>query len=334
MKNNEQFVINSTKDNFNENIPPNVETEIVVVSDTVRQRRVRNNFSQDTSSQPILKNISSKKNELTTSTELSMLPDVLPPETFRLAESSALFSQISQNFNNKSDATTGSESGVELIRKYPLKRKNTELTAQVVEIKVKNIKNDKMSIYLSGLNNGLSDGSGFVQDTVNILEKVEQFHPEFVEMVQILDASEDSDSSLRSENENKTIKNFDQPAERTNSDCKLKTGVKNHTLPILRVERKSISFEKGRKCFDTERDLLKDAEETSQLIEKFNVKPNDHDKSSIKVNKGEVVLYSFDNREFNNDVKTLFFCDDEDISRHSGKTTQPIDMDRNTVGDS
>lgn len=73
-------------------------TEIVVVSDTVRQRRARTPQSGES---PSSANTSASESP-TKAVEASssgdqVLPDVLPPQTFRLAESSTLFSQISLN---------------------------------------------------------------------------------------------------------------------------------------------------------------------------------------------------------------------------------------------
>ncbi|XP_055532572.1 dystrophin, isoforms A/C/F/G/H isoform X3 [Wyeomyia smithii] len=139
--------------------------EFVVLSDTVRQRRIK---------------ISSSKPEeqMQNSDQLSnALPDLLPT-TFRLAETSSLFSSV---FIKRSPSSPRSD----ILH-------NTSNECSVVEIKEKNV-SPKMSVQ-----NVNVPKQGQVIDTINILETCKSFEPEYVETVHIIDASSDTDTSCSS----------------------------------------------------------------------------------------------------------------------------------------
>lgn len=145
--------------------------EIVVVSDTVRQRRSRTPSSSAPTSQ--------SDNEIKDAkTKSRVLPDLLP-ETFHLAESSALFSQVnnSEFLLGRKDSNDSSESKV-----------------SIVEIREANLMSPKRATYKTH-ESFQSQNVGQVLNTCSILESVNYLEPSCVETVHIIDAtSEPSDS--------------------------------------------------------------------------------------------------------------------------------------------
>lgn len=334
------------------------ETEIVIVSDTVRQRRARtpssnsptkedNDSSRTTDSQQNNNSQVGSANNLGSQQQLTnaqsqkqqVLPDLLPPQTFRLAESSALFSQISMN----PDA--------DIPPAKPSKRKSGESQAQMVEIKVKNIGSDKMSVQLAA---GLEPQQGEIVDTVNILESVEPFVPEYVETVQIVDLSEDSDSSMRVDADGKEVKRSKSKRSLNDSpkvvpeepefdkDVELRLGPNQTSTPILRVEKQRISFEEKRKRIETERDILRDSEEegdakTTGVFKQPKAKrwrqlqmAMEELDNSMAEQEARNSFYNPD-KDLSFEVEPLVFSDDEDIPRFSMEMTQPLDSDDETV---
>ncbi|KAH8315064.1 hypothetical protein KR059_005103, partial [Drosophila kikkawai] len=320
------------------------DTEIVVVSDTVRQRRARTPQSGES---PSSTNTSASQSptkavEAATSGD-QVLPDVLPPQTFRLAESSTLFSQISLNPDKVSKTPPP--------KPAKTKRKAPTSPAQVVEIKVKNIQNDKMSVQ----NIALEPQQGEIVDTVNILESVEPFVPEYVETVQIVDLSEDSDSSARVDSDGKEVRRSkskhslnDSPLPRVSDNDEeeeeglLRPEAGNTSTPFLRVEKHRISFDEKRKRIANERDILRDSEEEEPKT------PDTPRTPQVSVSKpkrwrqlqpeldalepespGRDSFYSPD-KESGFDVEPLVFSDDEDIPRFSLEMTPTIDSDSDT----
>ncbi|XP_058979268.1 dystrophin, isoforms A/C/F/G/H isoform X5 [Musca domestica] len=347
------------------------DTEIVIVSDTVRQRRARtpssnsptkevgdtSSSSSNTSGQQLAQVGSAKDQQQqqqqspqSTPNSGQVLPDLLPPQTFRLAESSALFSQISMN-----TATTSNGAGPDddiPPPKPPNKRKIGESQAQMVEIKVKNIGSDKMSVQLAGM----EPQQGEIIDTVNILESVEPFVPEYVETVQIVDLSEDSDSSMRIDVDGKEVRRSkskrslnDSPkplAEEEeendkNNDVELRLGPSHTSTPILRVEKQRISFEEKRKRIETERDILRDSEEegdakTGGIFKQPKAKrwrqlqiAMEELDNSMAEQEARNSFYNPD-KDLSFEVEPLVFSDDEDIPRFSMEMTQPLDSDSDT----
>ncbi|XP_059218782.1 dystrophin, isoforms A/C/F/G/H isoform X3 [Stomoxys calcitrans] len=339
------------------------DTEIVIVSDTVRQRRARTPSStsptkevnDSTTSGTSAGGLQQQQNTQVGSAkdlidqhqqqlpgqqqQQQVLPDLLPPQTFRLAESSALFSQISMNPN------------ADVPPPKPSKRKSGESQAQMVEIKVKNIGSDKMSVQLAGL----EPQQGEIVDTVNILESVEPFVPEYVETVQIVDLSEDSDSSMRIDAEGKEVKRSKSKRSLCDSprpvpeeiefdkdvEVELRLDANQTSTPILRVEKQRISFEEKRKRIETERDILRDSEEegeakTSGVIKQPKAKrwrqlqmAMEELDNSIAEQEARNSFYNPD-KDLSFEVEPLVFSDDEDIPRFSMEMTQPLDSDSDT----
>lgn len=162
------------------------EDEIVILSDTVRQRRSRTPSTHAdvpivpssssisvTTSSPTDTN-TSQSNDLTNSNPI--LPDVLP-DTFRLAESSTLFSHVSDPVFKVPAPTLPS-----ILKKRPVDSNIQEATR--VEVRESDLsRREHISMPYSSAH----------VNTISILESVDTFEPEFVEMVNIVDASEDDD---------------------------------------------------------------------------------------------------------------------------------------------
>lgn len=278
------------------------DTEIVIVSDTVRQRRART---------PI-KTSASKENHIS-----DALPDLLP-KTFHLAESSSLFSRVS-----------GSETEV-LQNIIPIEsqngiKRNEQHTISVVEIKeghlelLQNLDNDQDE------NAEGSESIAKVVDTINIFENCNSFEPEFVETVHIIDASSDTSTTSTPQLVRKMGGNYE-----STDDLKteLKRELENVEIFTNNDEQKEqISVKKQRISFD---------ENALMGKERNNVKYSDDDKDSkINLLKLRPTLkelwmaernsfYSADNE---NDDEPLEFSDDEEIPRYSIEMATDSDSD-------
>ncbi|XP_017140994.1 dystrophin, isoforms A/C/F/G/H isoform X6 [Drosophila miranda] len=324
--------------NSTQKSPNNDDTEIVVVSDTVRQRRAR---TPQAGESPSTKSpTESPTKSVETPSEASgeqVLPDVLPPQTFRLAESSTLFSQISLNPVNVSQSSPPPKPN-------KTKRKAPAIPAQMVEIKVKNIQNDKMSV--QSIHHGSGSGAmephqGEIVSTVNILESVEPFVPEYVETVQIVDLSEDSDSSSLTKSKHSLCES-PLPKVVDDEETLLRPGDGNTSTPFLRVEKHRISFDEKRKRIANERDILRDSEEdedgpktpdaprapqVSKPKRWRHLQPGTPD--TEPESPGRDSFYSPD-KESGFDIEPLVFSDDEEIPRFSLEMTPTIDSDSDT----
>ncbi|XP_017967425.2 dystrophin, isoforms A/C/F/G/H isoform X3 [Drosophila navojoa] len=367
------IVVDTLRTRFDETstlaAPVDDDMEIVVVSDTVRQRRARTPQAGEAGTPNTSLIADSPQSAKAgaqpgSSSGEQVLPDLLPPQTFRLAESSTLFSQISMN---------PSKAALDAPPPKPAKnkRKAPAAPAQVVEIKVKNIQNDKMSVQ----NIALEPQQGEIVDTVNILESVEPLLPEFVQTVQIVDLSEDSDSSLRVDANGKEVRrskskhslcespgakaeegtdadpNTDADADAdANGEAMLRPAAGNTSTPLLRVEKQRISFDEKRKRIAHERDILRDSEEEEapqsvpaptgsataneqrpkakrwrQLQPEMEaLTPDTEPESPIRNS-----FYSAD-KETGFDIEPLVFSDDEEIPRFSLEMTPTFDSDSDT----
>uniref|UniRef100_A0A6P4ESB9 Dystrophin, isoforms A/C/F/G/H isoform X13 n=1 Tax=Drosophila rhopaloa TaxID=1041015 RepID=A0A6P4ESB9_DRORH len=351
------IVVDVLKTRFNEattlaarntSSPQSDDTEIVVVSDTVRQRRARTPQSGESPSSTNTSTSESPTKGVENSPEAvggdQVLPDLLPPQTFRLAESSTLFSQISLNPDKLSKTPPP--------KPAKTKRKAPSSPAQVVEIKVKNIQNDKMSVQ----NIDFEPQQGEIVDTVNILESVEPFVPEYVETVQIVDLSEDSDSSVRVDSQGKEVRRSkskhslsDSPLPKVSDNDEdsaeqeedlLRPSAENTSTPFLRVEKHRISFDEKRKRVANERDILRDSEEeepktldstrTTQVPKPKRWRQLQPELEALEPESpGRDSFYSPD-KESGFDAEPLVFSDDEDIPRFSMEMTPTIDSDSDT----
>jgi hypothetical protein len=245
------------------------DTEIVVLSDTVRQRRTRTSENYDRSNEEATINSSEK------TFQASVLPDLLPT-TFRLAESSNLFFKVSKN-------TLKLEIDRDIQEKYRQKN-NVNPEFSIVEIREKNlstkmsihnmdvikdetnigqpentvdsdvVKNDpkisvvairegnlnpKMSILnLEALENEIAVTKMDVEQVVDTItmESCEAFEPEYVETVNIVvDVSSDTDTTC-------SIEKLDN---KFNSNDSIETELENELQKVIDFETSLIGEENG-----------------------------------------------------------------------------------------
>lgn len=150
--------------------------EIVIVSDTVRQRRSRTPSSNTESNTTTVTANDPLKSTIVGST----MPDLLP-DTFRLAESSALFSQVSDGDYKLPEGSPTPHYQRPLDQTHRVEIRESDLSAT-----------RHVSMSNPSPTSGHSMSSARV-NTISILESVDTFEPEFVEMVHIVDASEDDE---------------------------------------------------------------------------------------------------------------------------------------------
>lgn len=153
----------------------NDDMEIVVVSDTVRQRRSR---TPSTSATPVASISNDTKEHKTNDSNGNVMPDLLP-KTFHLVESSALFSQIHENCDD--------------LLMQCIDEADREQRFAVVEIRESSIALPKRAIGKAGPN--ISENIIEESNTCSILESVNFMQPSNVETVNIVDlTSEPSDT--------------------------------------------------------------------------------------------------------------------------------------------
>lgn len=287
-------------------------TEIVVLSDTVRQRRARTPSSNDNSDKMIAETPSTENRS-------NVLPDLLPT-TFRLAESSSLFSQISV-------ASDGSEAIDEGKSDVPL-----DDDVSVVEIREGNL-TPKMQVRIASHEAENMAKIEDVTNTISIIETVETFEPEFVETVNIVYASDASSCSTPVlddrdecvEHEHKSREpSFDDLEEELENEIRQKSAA-----GVIFVEKRRISEENGNaSLLLKERDLLKDSENDTKIEPK---KPRRNIAPTLK----EILSFperdSFYGSDKENFDETLVFSEDEDIPRFSREMNQDVDSDSDTV---
>lgn len=170
--------------------------EIVVLSDTVRQRRSRTPSSNaEPNPTSDLNNVPHVTNTGCPKTNGSTLPDLLP-DTFRLAETSTLFSKVSDPVFQMPQVAQRSTDD-------PL----TDAHPHRVEVRESDLSTTK---HVSMMPTGLYMSANV--NTISILESVDTFEPEFVEMVHIIDASEDDEIDegiVRSDSQQYAVKERD-----------------------------------------------------------------------------------------------------------------------------
>lgn len=296
------------------------DTEIVIVSDTVRQRRARTPSTNGSgggvggtseSSISTTTALTTTASTSTNTTTTSIMPDLLPT-TFHLAESSSIFSSIS---DNKSDSELLSD---ERSTKQPeTSSKSTTHEFSVVEIREKN---------LEQVQNVDIRESGNVH-TIQ-LESVHQFEPEHVETVHIFDASEDTASDTDTCGSTSKL-DEDGDDNNNNNDEDDNVDLRLNDEPFIRVEKQRISFDEKRKPLETERDFLRDSE-ISETSVATRSRP-----ASILPTLRDILLSddrnSFYNPEKENYDEPLIFSEDEDIPRFSLELPMDYDSDSDTV---
>jgi hypothetical protein len=271
------------------------DTEIVIVSDTVRQRRSRTPIAAAAI------DVNRESNDV-------VMPDLLP-KTFKLAESCSLFSDASVDEMQSREVSTRDDddepcSMVEI--------KERDLTMKMT---IKNIEFDDATV-----------------DTINIFESVTGFEPQQVETVNIVDASSDTDTATSTpQTKRRSLKSFSSAC---GSMDELKTELKRELDTVssfdtpeepaeeISVKKQKISFDEHRKLKGRDRDLLRDSEIAEErAVKMLQLRPTLKELWMEERNS----FYEFDD---NND-EPLEFSDDEDIPRYSIE----MDSDSDAVAD-
>lgn len=254
----------------------------------------------------------------------NVLPDLLP-QTFMLSERSALFNQFSSpdsiiNESSQSNDTNNPSFSVVEIREKDLTSKMT----------VQNINFDDHEQQISSHN---------VQH--HILESCRAFVPEYVETVNIIDVSSDTDTGStpnlddRKKMSDDTIDQSDESADELEYELERELESINKLNPYSSISEidirktKVITIEKQRISFDErgshpqgskDRDILKDSEENI----------NEISEAETKVKKPKAPIWerdSFYNSDNENDDEPLAFSEDEDIPRYSMEMATDSDSD-------
>lgn len=273
--------------------------EIVIVSDTVRQRRSRTPSSSSTT----LPNDS--PNTKDAKANAVSMPDVLP-KTFHLAEKSALFTQA----NNMHQL---------LPRKQSIE--GCEQKVSVVEVREANLSTPKRVINTYKTNDCLENQNvGQVLNTCSILESVSYLKPSSVETVHIIDAT--SDTETRS-----STPNFDDRKQSSSDDGESDEYETGESPPhsTMQILKRQISFDENRQSLQKDRDFLKDSEEND-------VPPKLHRKRLTPTLK-EILSTprdSFYSDDKEADDEPLIFSDDDDYNRSDGQPTE-LRFNRHTV---
>ncbi len=302
-------------------------TEIVVVSDTVRQRRARAPSSSNENSDKMIVDTTTTTTTVeasTTENRCNVLPDLLPA-TFRLAESSSLFSQIS-------------------VESEPIQVGANDIPSDgdddvsVVEVRESNL-TPKMQIRIA--NQDEMENVAKIEDvtnTISIIETVETFEPEFVETVNIIYASDasscstpvldDRDDFIERGNNKSIESSFDdlEEEERLENDV-----LRKSSNGMIFIAKQRLSYdddaEPSSLLLSKERDLLKDSENDKKVDTK---KPRRNIAPKLK----EILSYPerdsfyFSDKEIDD---PLVFSEDEDIPRFSLEMNQDLDSDSDTV---
>lgn len=277
------------------------EMEIVVVSDTVRQRRSRT----PSSSAPTSQNDNDKKD---TKKKSNVLPDLLP-KTFHLAESSALFSQVNNNSENLLTRKDSNESN--------------ESKVSIVEIRETNLSLPKRATYKMH-ENCQSENVGQLLNTCSILESVNYFEPSCVETVHIVDAtSEPSDTETPC-----STPNLDErPIDRKVSSDDDESDECDYDTNTMKIVNKRMKFKK-RDVIENDYDLAKNSEQFEKNIK---VPPKPQRKKLTPTLK-EILSATSDRDSFYGVDKEVFdepltFSDDDDYNQLDGQLTEKFNRD-------
>lgn len=281
------------------NVPNNNyddDMEIVVVSDTVRQRRSRT---------------PSQNENVTTDSKAKsiIMPDLLP-KTFHLAETSALFSQINEptSLLTSKDETDG------------------EAKFSVVEIRETNLTTPKKVVSTFNIQN---QNIGQSLNTCSILESVSYLAPSCVETVHIIDVTSDpSDTDTCC-----STPNFDErPEIRVSSDDdddddgeseEYETGEPGPELsPTLKVFTRQISLKEDKNPMQKERDLLKDSEQSKVPPKPKRKKLTPTLKEILTSDRDS--FYGADKELYD---EPLIFSDDDENHRSRGQSTDIFNRD-------
>lgn len=287
----------------------NDDMEIVIVSDTVRQRRSRTPSSSSTSL-PNENHVKESKSSTYT------MPDLLP-KTFHLAESSALFSQVNnaQKFLPRRNSIDGCEQKV-----------------SVVEVREANLSTPKRVIntYRTSENHP-NQNVGQAMNTCSILESVSYLEPSCVETVNIIDAtSEPSDTETRSSTpnlgdrpDNQLSSSDDDGGE---SDEYVTGEPAPHSNNKMQILTRQISYDENRKSLQKDRDLLKDSEQIDGELKPQRKRLTPTLREILSSTSDRDSFYSADKEAFD---EALIFSDDDDNNHNDGQSTERFN--RHTV---
>ncbi|XP_031638601.1 dystrophin, isoforms A/C/F/G/H isoform X5 [Contarinia nasturtii] len=279
--------------------------EIVVVSDTVRQRRSRTPSTSATTIQNdnIVKDSNKKSN---------VMPDLLP-KTFHLAETSALFSQVnsdSENLLTQQDSIDNNESKV-----------------SIVEIRETNLSSPKRVVNTYKSNeNGQIQNIGQVLNTCSILESVSYLEPSCcVETVHIIDAtSEPSDSETPCSTPNLGDRHDSDDEDDDSDENEYETG---EPAPM-----KQMSYHKSRGALRNERNLLKESEQFDNISNS----PSKPQRKKLTPTLKDILSATSDRDSFYSADKEVFdepltFSDDDDSHHLGEQTTENFNRDTDRI---
>lgn len=189
----------------------------------------------------------------------NVLPDLLPT-TFHLAESSSLFSRISEGENVIASP---------IHNDYPL---SMQQAFSVVEIRESNLSMPKKAASINRIKSNENDplltpaNLGEVINTISVLESADYFEPECVETVNILDiTSETSDTETSSTpimddhvaRITTSQEDIDETVELLVDDSPV---LRRRTPDTIRIEKARTSFDEEKRKLSQDRDLLHDSE--------------------------------------------------------------------------
>lgn len=266
------------------------------------------------------------------------MPDLLPT-TFRLAESSSLFSQISDNKDSQRP-----DSFYEYVNEPPTSDANKEQQFSVVAIRESNL-TPKMSIRHKDLEPKL----GEIVNTISILETVDTFEPEFVETVNIIDASEASDTDTCSSTPNRLSFDYLDTEQQATHDLSSTSSSPPEPLSPIQMANSNADGRERRQqgvmlvakqpittaahhFYRKERDMLKDCDEHE---DRTRTEAKLKMKQSLVPNLKEILCTperdSFYSSDKEHNDEPLVFSEDEDIPRFSLEMTPDVDSDSDTV---
>lgn len=281
--------------------------EIVVVSDTVRQRRSRT----PSTSASIISNENGIKD-----TKSKVMPDLLP-KTFHLAESSTLFSQV----NNSQDILVPKSDDECCEPKF-----------SIVEIRESNLMSPKRVV-----NTYKTDGResvGKVLNTCSILESVNYLEPCRVETVHIIDAtSEPSDTDTTCSTPNLD----DRPDSKVLTDDEdseeYETGEPEPEFTdTMQIATDRITFMENKEIWQKHHDLFK----YSERIDISNKIPPKPQRKKLTPTLKEILSSTSDRDSFYGADKEVFdepltFSDDDDENDDNnqlgGQSTEKLNRD-------
>lgn len=322
---NQTSSIRNSQDAINARLPTrntDDDMEIVVVSDTVRQRRSRTPLAPTT----VTPTDSSAIQLVEKDTLVNIMPDLLP-KTFHLVESSSLFSQINDpntHFMQKDHSI--------LMESPNIDESIFDQEFSIVEIRETNISTPKKAINTF---NSSSEKMGDELNTFSILESVNYLEPSRVETVHILDATSepsDTDTCCSTPNLDERPPSKILPDNDGDESDEYETGEPAPQLGSMMVSKAQISFneqQQSRKIHN-DRDVLKDSEQTEVNANKAPAKPQ---RKKFSPTLKEILNATDRNSFYNSDEETgfddpLIFSDDDDDEDSSIVSPNDCDVQR------